>query len=319
MAMTTVGFHCSHEQVHPRQLLADVQAAQDAGFDVAMCSDHWALWGSNQGQSGFTWSWLGAALATTDLRMGCVTAPGYRYHPAILAQASATLAAMFPGRFWVALGTGEYLNEHITGERWPNKALRQERLLECADIIRRLHRGETVSHEGHVSVNEARLWTLPDEPPPLIQPAVSPATAASGASWADGVATINQPPDRLRSVIDAYRDAGGEGTLILQVHVSWAPTEQEALGIARDQWRTNVFPPPVCWDLTPAHLDAVSRFVTDEQLRESVVIGSDLGELTERIRALVDLGFDEVYLHHVGQSQAAFIEAFGAHVVPQLR
>ena len=147
----------------------------------------------------------------------------------------------------------------------------------------------------------------------------APAMATTSSGRPHFVPLTETPPDRLRSVIDAYRDAGGEGTLILQVHVSWAPTGQEALEIARDQWRTNVFPPPVCWDLTPAHLDAVSRFVTDEQLRESVVIGSDLGELTERIRALVDLGFDEVYLHHVGQSQAAFIEAFGAHVVPQLR
>lgn len=317
--MTVVGFHCSHEQISPRQLLADVQLAEQAGWDAAMCSDHWAPWGSRQGQSGFAWSWLGAALASTDLRLGCVNAPGYRYHPAIIAQASATLAQMFPGRFWVALGTGEYSNEFITGEAWPPKAERQERLLECADIIRRLHRGETVTHQGHVTVNEARLWTLPEKPPELIQPAVSVETARQGAAWADGVATINQPLDKLKGLVAAYREAGGAGTLTLQVHVSWAPTEDEAWEIARDQWSTNVFPPPVCWDLTTSQLDVVSQNVSDEQIAQSVIVSSDHQAIAAQVKEMVDLGFDEVYLHHVGQSQAQFIETFAEHVVPQLR
>lgn len=317
--MTVVGFHASHEQIAPRQLLADVQLAEQAGFDAAMCSDHFAPWNSRQGQSGYTWSWLGAALATTNLRLGCVTAPGYRYHPAIIAQASATLAQMFPGRFWAALGSGEWMNEYVVGGRWPSKDERDERLLECADVIRRLHRGETVTHRGHVVVEDAKLWTLPEEPPKLIQPAVTPKTAAMGAGWADGLATVNQRPEVLRDVLDAYAGAGGDGVKVLQVHVSWAPTRDEAWAIARDQWITNVFSPPTCWDLTPAHLDAVSVGVTDQQLETAVLIDHDLGSLAERIRALVDLGFDEVYLHHVGQVQAPWIEAAAEHVLPALR
>ena len=144
--MTVVGFHASHEQAHPADLLRAVQHAEEVGFDAAMCSDHFAPWSERQGHSGFAWSWLGAALATTSLPFGVVNAPGQRYHPAIIAQASATLAAMFPGRFWVALGSGEAVNEHITGDRWPSKPERQARLLECVEVIRALHAGVEVTH-----------------------------------------------------------------------------------------------------------------------------------------------------------------------------
>ena len=124
--MTRYGFHASHEQVPARQLLADVQRAERAGFEVAMCSDHFSAWSRRQGQSGFAWSWLGAALATTELTFGCVNAPGQSYHPAIVSQAIATLGSMFPGRFWVALGSGESTNEHITGDAWPRKEVRTQ-------------------------------------------------------------------------------------------------------------------------------------------------------------------------------------------------
>ena len=209
--MPVFGFHCSHEQIHPRALLAAVQHAEEAGFDAAMCSDHFSPWSSRQGQSAFAWSWLGAALQATSLPFGVVNAPGQRYHPAIIAQAIATLGAMFPGRFWVALGTGEATNEHITGERWPRKDVRNARLRECVDVIRALLRGEEVSHDGLVTVDRARLWTLPDTPPLLVGAAVSEATAAWCAEWADGLVTVNAPVETLRRMIDAYRDAGGRG------------------------------------------------------------------------------------------------------------
>ncbi|HEV7956524.1 MAG TPA: TIGR03557 family F420-dependent LLM class oxidoreductase, partial [Marisediminicola sp.] len=242
--MTVLGFHASHEQVHPSALLAAVQRAEQAGFDAAMCSDHFVPWSERQGESGFAWSWLGSALQATSMSFGVVNAPGQRYHPAIVAQAAATLEAMYPGRFWVALGSGEAANEHITGGGWPRKDLRNARLRECVDIIRALLRGEEVSHDGLVSVDRARLWTLPDSPPPLIATAVSVATAEWAAEWADGLATIAQPPETLRRMVDAYRSAGGRGPLVLQMHVSYAQTDAEALAIAHDQWRSNVFAPP---------------------------------------------------------------------------
>ncbi len=317
--MTVFGFHASHEQVHPSALLDAVVAAQDAGFTAAMCSDHFSPWSERQGQSAFAWSWLGSALHATDLPFGVVNAPGQRYHPAIIAQAAATLAAMYPGRFWAALGTGEASNEHITGDGWPRKDVRNARLRECVDVMRGLFAGEEVSHDGLVTVDRAKLWTRPEQPPPLLGAAVSVETAGWVGEWADGLATIAQPHDHLRRMIDVYRGAGGRGPLVLQVHVSYAADEETALTLAHDQWRTNVFAPPVCWDLdTAAHFDEAAKHVTPEAVRESVLVSADPAQHVEWLQGFVDLGFDEIYLHHVGQEQREFIDAFGAKVLPQL-
>lgn len=318
--MTRYGIHASHEQVHPCVLLAAVQRAEEAGFDAAMSSDHFSPWSERQGQSAFAWSWLGAALQATSLPFGVVNAPGQRYHPAIIAQAIGTLGAMYPGRFWAALGTGEASNEHITGDGWPHKDVRNARLRECVDVIRALLRGEEVSHHGLVTVDRARVWTRPDEPPPLVGAAVSVETAKWCAQWADGLITVNAPVEHLQQMIDAYRGAGGRGRLHLQVHLSWAPDEAEAEAIALDQWRSNVFPPPACWDIdSPATFDAVSADVTVDQVRRTVHVSSDLGWHTARLAEYAALGFDEIALHHVGQTQDAFVDAFGAKVLPQLR
>jgi probable non-F420 flavinoid oxidoreductase len=317
--MPVIGFHNSHEQVHPTDLLTAVRHAEEVGFTAAMSSDHFSPWSARQGQSAFGWSWLGAALATTGLPFGAVTAPGQRYHPAIVAQAIATLGAMFPGRFWVALGSGEASNEHITGQGWPRKAVRDARLRECVDVIRALLAGEEVTHDGLVHVDRARLWTLPEQQPALIVPAVSTATARAGADWADGLVTVNQPHDTLRELVQAYRDAGGRGKLALQVHLSWDPDPERALAIAHDQWRTNVFPPPVSWDLDTAEaFDVASAHVPPAAVAEVVRVSADLGQHAAWIAEYVELGFDEVYLHHVGKEQRGFLDAFGAHVLPQL-
>jgi G6PDH family F420-dependent oxidoreductase len=163
-----IGLHCSHEQIPPSRLLTHVREAEAAGFRAAMSSDHFSPWSERQGESGFAWSFLGAALEATSLPFGVVNAPGQRYHPAIIAQAAATLCELFPGRLWVALGTGEASNEHITGDPWPNKAQRNARLRDCVDIMRALFAGEVVDHDGLVRVDRARLWTLPAEPPSLV-------------------------------------------------------------------------------------------------------------------------------------------------------
>jgi probable non-F420 flavinoid oxidoreductase len=316
--MATYGFHASHEQAHPSALLAATAQAEQAGFTAAMCSDHFSPWSSRQGQSGFAWSWLGAALQATGLPIGVVNAPGQRYHPAIVAQAVATLSAMYPGRFWTALGTGEASNEHITGGGWPRKEVRNARLRECVDVIRALLAGEEVSHDGLVTVDRARLWTLPQEPPRLLGAAVSEATAAWCAGWADGLITVGGPA--AGGVLDAYRQAGGRGPAAVQVHLSWAPAEDEAHALAYDQWRSNVFGPPASWDLeTPEVFDAVSATVPPELVAGSVHISADLGRHRAWLAGYADLGFDEIYLHHVGQDQAAFIHTFGAKVLPDLQ
>lgn len=317
--MTRWGFHASHEQISPRQLLLDVQHAERAGFQMAMCSDHFAPWSMRQGHSGYTWSWLGAALATTDLTLGCVSAPGYRYHPAVHAQRIATLGTMFPGRFWVALGSGEAMNEHITGQPWPRKELREERLDECVDIIRRMLTGEEVSHDGHVTVDRARIYDVPEPTPLLIAPAVSVSSAERVAAWADGLVTINQPVETLREVLDAYRGAGGRGKVSLQVHLSWAPTREEAEAVAHDQWRSNVFAEPIPWDTeTPEAFDEMSEHVPIEVVHDSARISSDLDQHVDWLQEYASLGFDDIYLHFVGQDQRPFIDTFAEKVLPRL-
>jgi len=308
--------HCSHEQIPPSRLLQAIVRAEEAGFAGGMSSDHFAPWSSRQAESGFAWSFLGAALARTSLPFGVVNAPGQRYHPAIVAQAAATLCEMFPERLWIALGTGEASNEHITGERWPSKDVRTTRLRECVDVMRALFAGEEVSHDGHVVVDRARLWTLPSTPPPLLCAAVSEKTARWGSEWADGLATVNAPVEHLRRMLDAFGDGGRK---VLQVHVSWAPTHEEALRIAHEQWRTNVFDPPVCWDLeTPEAFDAASVFVRPEDVASKVLVSAELPQHVEWLRELAALGFDDIALHHVGQDLDAFIDAFGEYVLPEL-
>jgi coenzyme F420-dependent glucose-6-phosphate dehydrogenase len=310
-----LGYHASHEQFLPSELLRWVKSAQAAGLKHAMCSDHFMPFSEQQGQSGFAWAWLGAAMEATDLTFGTVTAPGQRYHPAIIAQAAATLAELYPGRFWLALGSGENLNEHITGDVWPPKAERQQRLLECVSIMRALFAGETVTHRGLVHVSEAKLYTRPREPPPLIAAAVSVETAAWAASWADGLVTINQPRDQLVRVVDAFRSrAGADKPIYLQVHISLAASRQEALDAAHAAWRTGALGPPLLWDAPmPAHLDAAAKFVRPEDVQESVRVSASFEEQLRSIREDSELGFSRVYLHQVSRDQDRMLHALGEH------
>jgi coenzyme F420-dependent glucose-6-phosphate dehydrogenase len=319
--MARIGFHASHEQFAPSDLLRFVQFAEAAGFDCAMSSDHFRPWGEAQGQSGFAWSWLGAALQATRLPFGVISAPGYRYHPAILAQAAATLCEMFAGRLWLSLGSGQRLNEDITGLPWPEKAERNARLRECADIIRALFRGETVTHRGRVTLVEGKLYSRPATPPLLLGAAVTEATAEAVGSWVDGLLTVSAKPDQLRKVVEAFRRGGGEGKpLFLQVGLNWAPSEAEALHGAHEQWRTNVLGGEVNWELRlPADFDTATRFVRPEDMRESVLISSDPGQHAAWLAEFIEIGFEELQLHQVGCNQHSFIDAFGAKVLPQLR
>jgi coenzyme F420-dependent glucose-6-phosphate dehydrogenase len=319
--MARIGFHASHEQFAPSELLRLVRRAEQAGFTAAMSSDHFRPWSEAQGQSGFAWAWLGAALQATRLPFGVISAPGYRYHPAILAQAAATLSEMFPRRLWLALGSGQRLNEDLTGVAWPDKAERNARLRDCAAIIRALLQGETVTHRGRVTLVEGRLYSLPKEAPLLLGAAVTEATATSVGSWADGLLTVSAKPEMLKRVVEAFWRGGGEGKpLLLQVGLNWALSEEEALRGAHEQWRTNVLGGEVNWELrSPRDFDTATRFVRPEDMRESVLISSDLGRHAAWLAEYVELGFSELQLHQVGRDQEAFIEAFGARVLPQLR
>lgn len=317
--MVFIGYHASHEQVPPSSLLTAVVRAEEIGFDGAMCSDHLAPWGIAQGESGFAWTWLGAALASTSFSLGVVTAPGQRYHPVISAQAIATIEEMFPGRFWAAMGSGEAVNEHVTGDDWPPKQRRNARLEASVDVIRDLLAGREVSRSGVISVHRARVWSRPAAPPPLLGAAVTAETAAWVAGWADGLATVAQPLDILRKVADAYAGAGGTGPRVLQVHVSLEDTETAALQVAREQWRHSAISGSL-WDIEqPEEFDARAGDPTDDQLRKGALVSDDASELADRVAELAGLGFDRVYIHGIGTDQSAFLQRAEKDLLPALR
>jgi probable non-F420 flavinoid oxidoreductase len=320
-ALTLIGYHASHEQFRPSELLEYVQLAERAGFTAAMCSDHFLPWSESQGESGHAWTWLGAALATTSLPFGVVNAPGYRYHPAIIAQAVATLLEMFPGRFWVAVGSGEAMNEHITGEHWPIKSERNARLRECVDVMRALWNGELVIHSGRVTVDEARLYTLPPEPPLVVGAALSVETASWMGSWADALITITQPDGKERDVVDAFRDNGGRNKPVyLQVHLSWHPDEAVARQNAWDQWRATAQDSVVLADLRlPHQFEAAAKFVRPEDMDSGVRISADPRQHLEWLQQDLELDLAGLMLHNVGRNQREFIETFGSEVLPGLK
>jgi coenzyme F420-dependent glucose-6-phosphate dehydrogenase len=227
--MSLIGYHASHEQFKPSDLLRWSVLAEQCGFQAINCSDHFYPWSERQGQSGFSFAWLGAVLQATRLPVGVVCTPGYRYHPAVVAQAIATFGEMFPDRFSISLGSGEALNERITGQKWPIKSERNARLKECAEIILRLLNGETVTHHGFTTTEHAKLYTLAEKKPLVIGAAVTAATAEWLGTWADGMITISQPYHELKKVVDAFRkNAGNKKPVFLKVQLSYAKTMAQA-------------------------------------------------------------------------------------------
>jgi coenzyme F420-dependent glucose-6-phosphate dehydrogenase len=319
--MVTFGYHASHEQHAPSKLLQYVRLAEQAGFAAAMCSDHFHPWIEQQGQSGFTWSWLGAALEATRLTFGCVNAPGWRYHPAIIAQAAATLCEMYPERFWLAVGSGEALNEHITGQRWPTKSERNERLIECVTVMRKLWAGDTVTQHGRIVVEQAKLYTLPKKPPPLYGAALSAETAEWVGSWADGLITVGAPAATLAEVVNAFHRGGGAGKPVkVQAALAWAPTKAEARDGAWSQWRANVIGGDVLAILrTCADFEAAARFITEDDVARCLPVSHDPLEHAERLQEYVDAGATDIYLFNVAPPQREFIEMFAERVVPAVR
>ena len=319
--MTRFYYHVSHEQHRPSALLEYVRAAEAAGFEGAVSSDHFHPWVEEQGESGFAWSWLGAAMHATRFPFGIVNAPGWRYHPAIIAQASATLAEMFPDRFWIAVGSGEALNEHITGEPWPSKPERNARLRECVDVMRALWRGETVTHRGRVVVDEARLYSLPAQPPMLFGAALTEPTAELMGAFADGLITTGRPRDELVKLIAAFRAGGGEGKPVYVQHVlSWARTEEEARRVAHEQWRFSLLGSEVLGVLSsPAQFATAAEAVRPHDVAQKMPVSADPRYHLDRLSMYAELGVEVVSILNVHRDQHAFIEQFGEHVLPSLK
>ncbi len=315
-----IGYHASHEQFKPSELLALVQRAEAAGFTDVLNSDHFYPWSDAQGESGFAWSWLGAAMQATSQSFGIVNAPGQRYHPAIIAQAVATLCEMFPGRFWIATGSGQFLNEHVTDQSWPPKHIRNERLHESVDIMRALWRGETITRQGLINIFEARLYTLPEYMPTVIGAAITEPTARWLGGWADGMITTSRPPEELKKIISAFREGGGEGKPVyLKVQLSYDPDLKKALQTAHQQWRNNVFPSKLLSDIrSPDGLDAAGSMVSEADMFSSVRISDSIDQHIEWLAADFEAGVDHLYLHNVNLMQEQFIAVFGEKVLPAL-
>jgi probable non-F420 flavinoid oxidoreductase len=313
-----LGFHCSHEQHPPSALLRHARLAAEAGFEQAMCSDHFQPWSERQGHSGFTWSWLGAALASTPLSFGTVCAPGQRYHPAIIAQAAATLVEMYPDRFWLAVGSGEALNEAITGAPWPAKGDRNARLVESVALMRALWAGDTVTVRGRIVAEEARLHVRPPTLPLVVGAALTADTARWLGGWADALVTVAQDRDTMRRVVDAFREGGGESKpMFLQVALAYAPSDAEAAAAAFDQWRHCVLPPPQLADLpSPSAFDGACGDVRVEDVAARVRVSADFARHQAWLHEDAAMGFDRLYLHNVARDhQEAFIEQCATHLL----
>ena len=317
--MVDLGYALSAEEHEPSELVRHAAAAERTGFSFALVSDHFHPWISRQGQSPFVWSVLGGIASVTDrMRVGTgVTCPLIRMHPALVAQAAATTAAMMPGRFFLGVGTGENLNEHVTGERWPSASERLEMLEEAIDVIRQLWTGENVEHRGrHFRVIDARLYTLPPERPQLYVAAAGPQAAELAGRLADGL--ISTAPER--ELVSAFGGSGGAGRpRVGQVTVCWAPDEEDARRTASTLWPSGALGGNLNQELpTPEQFEAAVELVTEGDVADTVVCGPDPDRHLEAIRRFEAAGFDHVYVHQVGPDQDGFMRFYQTEIIPQV-
>ena len=316
----SLGYKLSSEEQSPVDLVRYAQMAEESGFEFGLISDHYHPWTDRQGQSPFVWSVIGAiAQATRRLVVGtAVTCPTVRIHPAIVAQAAATAAALMPGRFFLGVGTGENLNEHILGERWPETEVRQERLTEAIEVIRLLWQGGNHSHHGrYFRVENARLYTLPDSPPPLLVAAGGKRGAEQAGSLGDGM--IGTEPER--SLLTAFDKAGGSGKPRYgELTVCWAKDEVTARRTALEQWPTSGMESSLSWELPlPAHFEAVAKLVSEDDVAESVTCGPDPAKHVAAIRKYAEAGYDHVCVHQIGRDQKGFFGFYEQEVLPLLK
>jgi G6PDH family F420-dependent oxidoreductase len=313
--MSRVGYFLSAEELAPATLVSTAKAAEAAGFDRIWVSDHFHPWTREQGESGFVWSMLAAIAATTELRMTtAVTCPTDRIHPAILAQASSTLACLAPGRFSFGVGSGERLNEHILGGLWPPAQIRHERLEEAIALIRELWRGETVTHRGaHYTVDAARVFSLPDELPPILISGFGPRAAELAASVGDGY--INVTP--AAELVTTYRDGGGTGIAQGGMKFCWAESADEAAKTAYRLWGFEGIGGQSAQELPSwVEFEALTEASSPEQVAEHVPCGPDPEPVARGIQKYFDAGFDEVYVSQMGPDQAGGLKFLTDQVLP---
>jgi G6PDH family F420-dependent oxidoreductase len=284
-----------------------------------------------QGQSAFVWNVLAAIGERTTGNLGPgVTAPTFRWHPAMVAQASATLAAMYPGRHWLGIGSGEALNEHVVAPYWPEAPERINRMFEAIELISKLFSaslaGKDVKHAGEFyKLESTRLWTMPEVPPPIFVATAGPVTARRAGRTADGLITVGAPVEKIAGLFERFeagaREAGKDPAAmpkVLQLHLSWAATDEEALANAVTEWPNGGMRFPKADIRSPFEFAQIARLVRPEDFEGRMVISADPDVHRAEIQRFVDLGFDRIYLHNVGRNQREWVDVFAADVLPKL-
>ncbi|WP_396126378.1 TIGR03557 family F420-dependent LLM class oxidoreductase [Cellulomonas sp. NS3] len=327
----TVGYAAMLEQFHPSEVVDLSAYAEENGFSGVMAADHFQPWVPAQGQSAFVWNVLSALGERTrgDLGPG-VTAPTFRWHPAMVAQASATLAAMYPGRHWLGLGSGEALNEHVVAGYWPEAPERINRMFEAIEIINKLFTaslaGKDVKHSGtFYKLESTRLWTMPEVPPEILVATAGPVTAKRTGRHADGLITVGAPLEKISGLFAKFaegaREAGKDPDAmpkVLQLHLSWAETDEQALTNAMTEWPNGGMKFPKADIRSPFDFEQMAKLVRPEDFQGRMVISADPDVHRAEIQKYVDLGFDRIYLHNVGRNQREWIDVFGRDVLPSL-
>jgi len=304
--MTSFGYTLSSEEHAPKDLVRNARRAEELGFEFASISDHYHPWVSSQGHSPFVWSVLGGIAATTErLEVGVgVTCPIIRIHPAIIAHATATTARLFDGRFFFGVGTGEALNEHILGDRWPRPDVRRDMLEEAIGIVRELWKGETVDHDGdYYEVENAKLFDPPDQPPPVIVSGFGEQAVKLAAKIGDGF--WGHSPEA--EVIEQYEQNGGKGPRYAQVNLCWAEDEASARKTVHEIWPNGGITGQLSQDLpTWTHFEQASQMVTEDDAVKSVPCGPKVEPVVESVQQFIDAGYDHLYFHQIGPDQQGF-------------
>lgn len=327
----TIGWSAPLEQLGPAEALAGAELSEAHGFSGVMAADHFAPWVPAQGQSPFVWSVLAALGQRTagDLGPGVASA-SFRFHPAIIAQAAATQESLYPGRTWLGLGAGEALNEHVVAPYWPEAGVRSAMLFEAVDVIKKLFAaslaGKDVKHSGaHYRMETTRLWTMPVVPPPVLVATAGPINAKKTGMHADGIITPAAPREKLEMLLERFaagaREAGkdpGAMPKVLQVHCSWAPTDEGAAASALTQWPNGGMAFPKGDIRSPHDFAAMARLVRAEDFAGRMLISSDPDAHRAQLQGYLDLGFDRVYVHNVAREQGPWMEVFGREVLPAL-
>ncbi|GGX72265.1 LLM class F420-dependent oxidoreductase [Streptomyces minutiscleroticus] len=316
--MTEYGYFLSTEEFTPRELVEQARMAEQAGFRALWISDHYHPWNGAQGSSPFVWSVIGALSEAVSLPVQtAVTCPTVRIHPAVVAQAAATSAVMTNGRFRLGVGTGEALNEHVLGNPWPPTHVRLEMLEEAVQVIRRLLTGEEVNHRGpHYTVENARLYTVPDEPVPIDVSGFGPKATAVASRIGDGYITM--APDE--AMVTRYRKGGGGSKPVSGgLKVCYGPDRDEAVRRVHELWYSEQLPGEMGQVLpSPRHFEQLHELVTEDRVRENVVCGDDVEAHVSALSAYADAGFDRVYVGQIGPDQRDFFDFYRTKVLPQL-